>query len=127
MTMIRTERAHTLGLARARAVARRWADEAQRRFEMRCTVEEGPHGDTIEFTRPGVQGRLEASADRFALEAELGWTLGFLSARIESEIEAQLDELLAAEAARGAERAATKRKPVAAKKTVAKPKLRPSR
>lgn len=95
MSDIRIHRRHELGLAKARAVARQWTEEATRTFDMKCTAIEGEARDTVEFVRPGVQGRLTVSADHFDVEATLGLLLGAFSQRIESEIEHQLDALLA--------------------------------
>jgi putative polyhydroxyalkanoate system protein len=95
---IRIHRSHRLGLAKAREVAWQWAEEVERRFEMACTVVEGDTGDTVEFTRPGVDGRLLVREDHFALEARLGFLIGAFSRRIEAEIEQYLDALLAAQA-----------------------------
>jgi putative polyhydroxyalkanoate system protein len=98
MATLHLERSHTLGLARSRRVVRRWVEEVEREFDLRCTLHPGPHGDVVEFTRTGVHGRLEASADRFVLHADLGWAFMLMRGRIEREIEAQVDALLAAEA-----------------------------
>ena len=98
MADIRIHRPHRLGLAKAREVAWQWAEEAERRFDMSCTVIEGDEGDTVEFQRAGVEGRLLVRADRFDLEARLGFLLGAFSSRIEAEIERNLDALLAAQA-----------------------------
>ena len=98
MADIRIQRAHKLGLPKARKIAWQWAEDAEKRFEMACTVIEGKDSDTVEFTRPGVDGRLLVAADRFDLEARLGFLLGAFSKRIEAEIEQNLDALLAASA-----------------------------
>jgi putative polyhydroxyalkanoate system protein len=98
MAALHIERSHALGLARSRHLVRRWVEEAQRTLELRCTVHSGPHGEVVEFTRAGVTGRLEAGADRLVLDADLGWTFMLLHGRIQREIEAQVDALLAAEA-----------------------------
>jgi putative polyhydroxyalkanoate system protein len=95
---IRIHRPHRLGLAKAREVAWQWAEEVERRFEMACTVVEGDTGDTVEFTRAGVDGRLLVRDDHFDLEARLGFLIGAFSRRIEAEIEQNLDALLAAHA-----------------------------
>lgn len=115
MPDIRIHRSHELGLAKARQVAWRWAEEVEKKFDMECTVLEGETSDTVEFTRPGVRGRLIVAADHFDLDANLGFLLGAFSKRIESEIEAQLDELLVSG---GKPKAAAKK--VAAKKTTKK-------
>ena len=96
MADIRIHRPHRLGLRKAREVAWQWAEEVEQRFDLACTVIEGDVGDTVEFTRAGVDGRLLVRADHFDLEARLGFLIGAFSRRIEAEIEQNLDALLAA-------------------------------
>jgi len=95
MPDIRIHRDHTLGLAKARKVAWQWAEEVEKNFGMECTVIEGKNSDTVEFTRAGVDGRLIVAADHFDLNAKLGFLLGAFSKTIETEIETNLDALLA--------------------------------
>ena len=95
MPDIRIHREHTLCLAKARKIAWQWAEEVERKFDMECAVLEGETSDTVEFTRSGVNGRLIVAADHFDLDARLGFLLGAFSKTIESEIEKNLDELLA--------------------------------
>jgi putative polyhydroxyalkanoate system protein len=92
---IRIHRDHQLGLAQARKVAWKWAEQAEQKFDMACTVIEGESSDTVEFTRSGVNGRLIVAGDHFDLEARLGFLLGAFARTIETEIEKNLDELLA--------------------------------
>lgn len=108
MPDISLERSHRLGLGRARELAWQWAEQAEEKFGMECTVEEGEDEDIVHFTRSGVRGTLRVSAERFALDARLGVLLGAFSKTIEAEIEKNLDGLLLAE--RG-------QRPKAAKKT----------
>jgi putative polyhydroxyalkanoate system protein len=93
---IKIHRDHSLGLAKARKVAWQWAEQAEQKFDMACTVIEGETSDTVEFSRTGVQGRLIVAADHFDLDAKLGFLLGAFSKTIEHEIEKNLDSLLAA-------------------------------
>ena len=102
MADIRIHRDHDLGLARARELAWKWAEEVEQKFDMACTVVEGEFGDTVEFTRSGVKGRLIVAADHFDLEAKLGFLLGAFARTIEGEIEKNLDKLLGAAALKGA-------------------------
>lgn len=95
MPNIRIHREHTLGLARARKIALQWAEQAEEKFEMECTIVEGQSSDTVEFTRSGVSGSLLVESHQFTLDAKLGFLLGAFSTRIESEIEKNLDALLA--------------------------------
>ena len=113
MADIHIHRDHQLGLAKARKIAWQWAEAAEQKFGMECTVIEGDDGDVVEFTRAGVEGRLLVAADSFDLTAKLGFLIGAFRGRIESEIEDNLDALLA-----GANRKAAKS--TAAAKTAAK-------
>ncbi len=107
MPEIRIRRDHALGLAKARKVAWRWAETVEEKFALECTVVEGRNGDVVEFTRPGVDGRLVVAADSFELTARLGLLVGAFSRTIEGEIENQLDALLGG----------AKKKPAPARKT----------
>ena len=113
MPDIRIHRKHSLGIDRAREVAWKWAEEVEQRFDMECTVIEGDGVDTVEFSRTGVKGRLIVASDRFELDAKLGFLLGAFSRTIETEIEKNLDDLLAAESkpAAAAKKAAAKKAP----------------
>ncbi|MBT9464322.1 polyhydroxyalkanoic acid system family protein [Hydrogenophaga sp.] len=96
MADIHIERDHQLGMGAARKLAWRWAEQAENDFDMSCTYEEGDDCDEVQFTRSGVSGTLKVSADKFELDARLGFLLGAFKDRIESEIVKNLDELLAA-------------------------------
>ena len=96
MADIRIHREHRLGLAKARKVAWQWAEAAEEKFGMECTVVEGKASDVVEFTRAGVEGRLVVDADSFELTARLGLLLGAFRSRIEAEIEENVDAVLAA-------------------------------
>ena len=94
MADIHIHRDHTLGLAKARKIAWKWAEEVEEKFDMECTVIEGETSDTVEFTRTGVSGRLIVAPDHFDLDAKLGFLLGAFAKTIEKEIEKNLDSLL---------------------------------
>jgi putative polyhydroxyalkanoate system protein len=116
MPDIRIHRNHKLGLAKAREVAWKWAEDVEEKFDMECTVLEGETSDTVEFKRLGVSGSLIVAADHFDLDARLGFLLGAFSKTIENEIERNLDLLLdqsakaAAPAAKKAAKSAAKKK-----------------
>jgi putative polyhydroxyalkanoate system protein len=95
MADIHIHRDHRLGLARARKTAWQWAEAAEQKFGMECTVIEGDDSDVVEFKRAGVDGQLLVAADSFDLTARLGLLLGAFRGRIEAEIEENLDALLA--------------------------------
>ena len=95
MADIHIHREHRLGLAKARKTAWQWAEAAEKKFGMECTVIEGKTSDVVEFTRAGVDGRLVVDADSFDLTARLGLLLGAFRSRIEAEIEENVDAVLA--------------------------------
>jgi putative polyhydroxyalkanoate system protein len=119
MSDILIRRKHQLGLARAREIAWKWAEDAEEQFEMECTVEEGDDCDVVHFERSGVKGTLQVEPDHFELTARLGLLLGAFKQKIQAEIENNLDTLLAEETARAAQGAAPPKK-TAAKKATAK-------
>jgi putative polyhydroxyalkanoate system protein len=110
MSTLHIHREHHLGLAKARKIAWAWAEDAESRLGMECTVYEGEDSDTIEFQRSGVKGELIVSADTFELQAKLGLLLGALRGTIEKEIEQELDKLLAGASKPAAKKAAAKKK-----------------
>lgn len=119
MSEIAIHREHTLGLARAREIAWQWAEDAEEKFAVQCTVEEGEDCDLVHFSRAGVKGTLTVAADHFALKARLGFLLGAFARAIEAEIEKNIDSLLALEArkpAPGNKAAAPAKKATARKK-----------
>ena len=115
MADLHLHREHTLGLARARKVALKWAEDVEEKLDMECTIIEGDDEDVLEFKRSGVDGRMTIAATFFDLEARLGFLIKPFVASIEAEVSKQLDEALAKEGAKAA-------KPAAAKKAVAKKK-----
>ncbi len=106
MADIHIHRSHTLGLAKARKIAWKWAETAEDKFGMECTVIEGDDSDVVEFKRAGVDGRLVVTARSYELDARLGLLVGAFRHRIEREIEENLDALLAKSA-----KVVTKKKP----------------
>ena len=81
-------------LADARKAAFKWAEQAEAKFDMECTYEEGQTSDECSFTRSGVSGTLMVDKDNFVLNAKLGFLLGAFKDKIESEIVKNLDALI---------------------------------
>jgi putative polyhydroxyalkanoate system protein len=100
MADLTLHRDHTLGLARARKVALKWAEHVEEKLAMECTIIEGDDEDVLEFKRSGVDGRMIVAATHFDLEARLGFLLRPFLGQIEAEVSKQLDEALAKEAAK---------------------------
>jgi putative polyhydroxyalkanoate system protein len=108
MPDIKIHREHALGLAKARKVALKWAEDVEKDFDMECTLVEGKDSDVVEFKRTGVSGTLVVAADHFDLNAKLGFLLGAFAKTIENEIRKNLDALLAKSAKTPAAPAAKK-------------------
>jgi putative polyhydroxyalkanoate system protein len=100
MADLHLHRDHTLGLARARKVALKWAEDVEEKLDMECTIIEGDDEDVLEFKRSGVDGRMIVAATHFDLEARLGFLLKAFLGQIEAEVSKQLDEALARESAK---------------------------
>ena len=94
MPDIQIERHHQLGLAGARTLAREWVRQAEADYGLTCHYTEGEAGDTATFSRAGVDGSVEVTADRFRLQAALGFLLGSFKPQIEAKLEKNLDALL---------------------------------
>jgi putative polyhydroxyalkanoate system protein len=117
MADIHIERQHGMSLAQARKTAFKWAEQAEEKFDMECTYQEGSTLDEVSFKRSGVTGTLTVTKDAFELQAKLGFLLGAFKDKIEGEIVKNLDTLIAKGAK--APKAAVPGAP-AAKKTAAK-------
>lgn len=120
MANIHIRRDHQLGLAKARKIAWRWAEDVEKDFDMSCTVEEGDDSDTVAFTRSGVDGQLTVTADHFELDAKLGFLLGAFAKTIEAQIQQRLDQLLEAQGGKASTKSAAS-KAAAPKSAAAKP------
>ena len=81
-------------LVAARKAALSWTAQAEEKFDMACTYEEGTICDQHSFTRSGVTGTLMVDKDTFELKATLGFFLGAFKDKIESEIVKNLDALI---------------------------------
>lgn len=95
MADIHIVREHALGLAKARKIAFKWAEQVEADFGMACSYTESKTRDEVTFTRSGVSGHLLVTKDQFELRAQLGFLVGAFKHRIEAEIVKNLDALLA--------------------------------
>ena len=98
MADIHITRQHNMTLGQARKTAFKWAEEAEAKFDMACTYEEGDMSDICSFSRSGVSGTMTVDKDSFVLTARLGFLLSAFKDRIESEIVKNLDALIAKKA-----------------------------
>jgi len=88
MSDIRIRRDHGMTLPKARQAAEKIAAELASEFEMHHTWA----GNTLKFSRSGVQGHIEVGSQAIEVQARLGFLLAFLKPTIEREIHRFCDE-----------------------------------
>ena len=94
MADIRFARKHPLTVAQAKKIAQKAADDLAEEYDL----ESGWEGDTLNFHRSGVTGRMKVSASEISLEVSLGFLFKPFKSKFESHIAHRLDELLLAAA-----------------------------
>lgn len=87
MSHIDIRRKHTRSIKDARAAIERVAEHLAEKFD----VEYGWDGNTMEFSRGGVDGHIAVSAKEVHVTAQLGFLLGAIKGPIEREIHQYLD------------------------------------
>lgn len=113
MSDIDIRRSHALSLADARKQAEAMASELRKQFELESQWD----GDTLRFSRQGVDGALAVGKSEVRITAQLGFLLAFLKPQIERHINDNLDRIFASAGRSGAKAAL---KPAAGKPGKAK-------
>ena len=88
MSSIDIRHDHSLTPAKARKAVEEVAEKLAERFG----IEYDWAGDTLNFNRSGVDGKIALGAKQLRVTASLGFLLGALKGPIESEIRRVLDE-----------------------------------
>jgi putative polyhydroxyalkanoate system protein len=88
MAELRIRREHGLGLPEARKAAQRVADELAAAFQMTSAWD----GDTLRFSRSGVNGALSVTANHVEVVARLGMLVAMLKPQIEARVKRDFDE-----------------------------------
>ena len=91
MAKIDIRRPHKLSIGDARAVVDKVAAKLREKF----ATESQWQGDTLKFSRSGVNGTIAVAADAVIVHAELGLMLSPMKGMIEQEIRNKLDEYFA--------------------------------
>lgn len=92
MSEIRLTRKHGLPLKEAKTVAQKAADELAQKYELESQWE----GDTLHFSRSGVDGHMHVTSTEIDLTVKLGLLLRPFKAAFEQNIATNLAKLLAA-------------------------------
>ena len=88
MPKIDIRRPHNLPLDQARTVVDKVAARMREKFDMQSRWQ----GDTLRFSRSGVNGTIAVAPDAIHVNAELGLMLSPLKGMVEQEIRRKLDE-----------------------------------
>ena len=88
MASIDIRRKHGLSLKQAKAAVTKTASAIGKKFDIQSEWE----GDTLHFSRGGVNGTIAVTAASVHVHAELGFLMGALKPMIEAEINRVLDE-----------------------------------
>lgn len=92
MSEIRYKRMHHLSLKEAKKVAQKAADGLAKEYDLESRWE----GDTIHFTRLGVDGHMHVTEHFIDLNVKLGFLLRPFKSAFERHIDRNIDTLLAA-------------------------------
>jgi putative polyhydroxyalkanoate system protein len=79
---------HRLTHKKAKDAAQKVADDLKRRFDLNYEW----HGDSIEFHRPGLKGKMVVGKDEVHLDCELGFVLSMLRPVLEAEIDKEFNQ-----------------------------------
>lgn len=105
MSHIHIRRSHHSTLAEAKKMADKVAAKLARDYDLKSSWE----GNTLHFTRSGVNGSLAVGAREFAIDVKLGLLMAAFKTPIQQAIETNLEKLIGEHEAR--------HKPAAAKTT----------
>lgn len=87
MPSIEIHRRHDKPMKEAKAAVDRVADKISEKFDVAC----GWNGNTLEFERSGVSGKISLGKGEVLVTANLGFLLMALRGTIEAEIHKYLD------------------------------------
>lgn len=94
MSNIRIHREHSLGLEKAREVAKKWQSDGEADLSLVCQYAQGSTEDVLSFKRSGIKGELKVTAHAFELNAKLGLLLAPFKDKLLAAANKNLDKLL---------------------------------
>lgn len=93
MSDVKVQQAHTLGLPKARELAKKWVDDGARKMGLECQYQEGEDQDVITFERMGVTGAMIVTGTSFDMEVKLGMMMAAFKPMVEAEIARNLGRI----------------------------------
>lgn len=94
MSDISFQKAHDLGLDKARQLAQEWMDDAAKKLGLQCKCEQGADKDTITFERAGVTGKMLVSGTSFDLDIDLNIMMKAFKPMVEAEVSKNLNRII---------------------------------
>ncbi|KYP11269.1 MAG: hypothetical protein A0129_08250 [Limnobacter sp. CACIAM 66H1] len=91
MSDIHARKAHNLTLEEAKQTAQKLADQLQKEFQLDSQWQ----GNTLNFTRSGVKGKLDVTDKDVTVDISLGFMLKAFKGKIQSEIDKNIDKMFA--------------------------------
>ena len=88
MARIDIRRKHHLSISEARKAVTKLTKSIAKEFDLEC----GWEGNTMIFSRSGVDGHIALEKGEVHVYADLGFVMGMMKPMIESEINRHLDE-----------------------------------
>ena len=96
MADIELEREHQMSLAQAKAVAQQVAEEMASEYGLQSNWQD----NTLHFSRPGVNGTLTVDAKTMVVAVTLGFLFKAFAGKFREHMAANMDQLLAQQAAK---------------------------
>jgi len=90
MARIDIRRKHDYNMKDAKKAVDKLAKKIAKEFDVECAWE----GNTLAFSRSGVDGHIALSKDEIHVYVELGFLMGVMKGTVEREINRHLDEQL---------------------------------
>ncbi len=94
MSDVNYRQSHTLGLDKARELAKEWVAGAAGQLGLSCDYQEGVEQDTVTFERMGVKGAMQVSGTEFDLQVKLGMMMAAFKPMIEAEVNKSLGRII---------------------------------
>jgi putative polyhydroxyalkanoate system protein len=94
MSDITYSQAHSLGLPKARELAKQWSDQAAQKMGLSCKYQESGERDTLAFERSGVTGTIMVTGTSLDLDIKLGMMMKPFKAMIEGEVAKSLGRMI---------------------------------
>ena len=91
MSDIRAHQTHNLSLEEARQTAQKLADQLQKEFQLDSQWQ----GNTLNFTRSGLKGKLDVTDKDVSIDISLGFMLKAFKGKIQTEIDKNLAKMFA--------------------------------